>query len=140
MSELDGEIAGTFVEPRGMIRSIIAATAGREVLGAVGATAAASAASAGTAESSPLKKGQIAYLSVSTERITMFRAKRGAFRPKSTTQTIASAPRAEIRSATVQKGRIAGVLEIAFNDAEAWTFDVPKVHLAGAQAIAAALT
>jgi hypothetical protein len=132
-------IAATFVEPRGMIRSIVAGVAGKEVLGAVGATAAAMAASRGTDDASPLKKGQIAYLAVSAEELTMFRAKRGAFKPKPTTEAIASAPRADVSSATVEKGRIAGVLEIRFADGESWTFDVPKVHLSGANEIAAAL-
>jgi hypothetical protein len=138
-SDHDKAIAATFVEPRGMIRSVVAAVAGREVLGAVGAVAASSIASAGTSDSSPLHKGQIAYLSVFPDEIVLCRAKRGAFRPKPTEERIASAPRTSVRSANVDKGRIAGVLEISFVDGSSWTFDVPKVHLAGANQITAAL-
>lgn len=90
-------------------------------------------------DSSPLAKGRIAYLAVSEGEITMFHAKRGAFRPKSTTEAIASALVEDVRSATVEKGRLAGVLEIGFSDGQSWAFDVPKVHLAGARAIVAAL-
>ena len=71
---MPSSVAATFVEPRGRVHSIVAATAGREVLA--------------------------------------------------------------VRSAKVDKGRLAGVLEVAFEDGSAWAFDVPKVHLSGAQQIA----
>jgi allophanate hydrolase subunit 2 len=131
--------AATFVEPRGMIRSIVAATAGREVLGALGSMSAESAASAGTEGASPLKKGDIAYLSVSGGEVVLYKAKRGAFKPKPTDEVIASAPRETVRGAAIEKGRIAGVLKVSFEDGSTWEFDVPKVHLKGAQAIEASL-
>jgi hypothetical protein len=40
----------------------------------------------------------------------------------------------------VERGRIAGVLRIEFADGTTWEFDVPGVHLAGSQAIAAHLS
>ena len=131
-------IAATFVEPRGMIRSVVAGVAGREILGAVG-LAAASAASAGTARASPLRTGQIAYLSVSADELVLFHAKRGAFRPRPTDEVVASAPRSTVESATLEKGRLAGVLEISFAGGSNWAFDIPKVHLGGAQQITAVL-
>jgi hypothetical protein len=139
MSDPQDAIAGTFVEPRGMIRTIVAATAGRELAGAVGELAASRAASEKTAGASPLGKGQIAYLSVFEQEIVLFKAKRGAFRPKPTDQVIASAPRAQVGSAEVDKGRLGGVLEVIFVDGTSWSFDVPKVHLSGAKEIAATL-
>ena len=84
MPSSEPTLAATFVEPRGMVRSIVLATAGREVL-------------------------------------------------------IAAAPRSAVRTAKVEKGRIAGVLEVTFEDGSAWVFDVPKVHLKGAQEIASEL-
>ena len=134
---MSSEIAATFVEPRGMVRSIVAATAGRELGGAIGSMAAARAVDA--PDASPLGKGQIGYLAVYDDRVVMFRGKRGAFKPKPTTEEIAAAPRAEVTGATVEKGRLAGVLEIRFADGSTWAFDVPKVHLSGANQIAAAL-
>jgi hypothetical protein len=122
-----------------MIRSIVAATAGREVMGALGSIGAASAASAGTEGASPLKKGEIAYLSVSGDQVVLCKAKRGAFKPKPTEEVIAAAPRAAVRGATIEKGRIAGVLKLSFEDGSNWEFDVPKVHLKGAQQIESAL-
>jgi hypothetical protein len=53
---------------------------------------------------------------------------------------IASAPREAVRRATVEKGKIAGVLEVSFEDGSSWAFDIPKVHLKGAQQIAAELS
>jgi hypothetical protein len=132
-------LAATFVEPRGMIRSVVAATAGREMLGALGAITAEKAATSGTAGASPLKKGEIAHLSVSPDQVVLCKAKRGAFKPKPTDEVIACAPREAVRSATVEKGRIAGVLQVTFEDGSAWAFDVPKVHLKGAQEIAGEL-
>jgi hypothetical protein len=122
-----------------MIRSIVAATAGREVLGALGSISAERAASAGTEGASPLKKGEIAHLSVSTDEVVLYKAKRGAFKPKPTEEVIASAPRKAVRAAEVDKGRIAGVLQVSFDDGSTWEFDVPKVHLKGAEQIAAQL-
>jgi hypothetical protein len=123
-----------------MVRSIVSGVAGGELGGAIGATAAALAASAGTEDASPLGKGQIGYLAVFADEVTMFRAKRGALRPKPTTDAIATAPRSEVRGATIERGRIASVLELTFADGSTWAFDVPKVHLSAARAIADALT
>jgi hypothetical protein len=140
MTNPEPTLAATFVEPRGMIRSIVAATAGREVLGALGALTAERTASAGTEGASPLKKGEIAHLSVSHDEIRLCKAKRGAFKPKPTDEVIAAAPRGAVRTARLDKGRIAGVLEVSFEDGSSWAFDVPKVHLKGAQQIAAELS
>src|SRR2546421_157536 len=113
-------LAATFVEPRGMIRSVVAAVAGGEVLGALGAISAERAASAGAEGASPLKKGEIAHLSVSSGQLVLCRARRGAFKPKPTEAVIAAAPRTAVRSAKVEKGRIGGVLEVSFEDGSGW--------------------
>ncbi len=140
MSEQSEAIAATFVAPRGMIRGAVAQVAAREVMGAVGHMTASSPGSASKNGSSLLRKGQIGHLSVLTDQVVLFRARRGAFRPKPTEETIASAPRESVHSAKVDKKRIAGVLEIRFVDGSSWSFDVPKIHLPGALRIAAALT
>jgi hypothetical protein len=139
MSGPSSAIAATFVEPRGMVRSIVAGVAGGELGGALGATAATLAASSRTPDASPLGKGQIGYLGVFPETVTLFRAKRGALKPKPTDEVVATAPRTELRAATVEKGRLLSVLELTFADGSTWAFDVPKVHLSGAKAIAQTL-
>ena len=139
ISERSQPVAATFVEPRGMIRSVVGDVAGRQILGAVGGITASAMTSHGLSDASPLKKGEIAYLLVSQDQVALCRAKRGAFRPKPTEEVIAAAPRGVVRSAMLDRGRIAGVLTISFKDGSSWEFDVPKVHLSGAQHIAGAL-
>ncbi|EIV90805.1 hypothetical protein [Frankia sp. QA3] len=123
---------GTFVEPMGMIRSAVGGAIG----GAVGAAVAAS----GSADGAVLARGQIGYLGVFPGEVILFAAKRGACRPKPTDAVIAAAPRPVVRLAQVNKGKIAGVLEIHLHDGTAWRFEVPRVHLGGAQKVAAVLS
>ncbi|HEY1833515.1 MAG TPA: hypothetical protein VGG08_03700 [Solirubrobacteraceae bacterium] len=140
MTQDGKEMLGTFVEPRGMVRSIIASTVGRELLGAVGSVSAQHAVESKEAGSSPMRAGQIAYLGLNGDELTLLRAKRGAFRPKATDEVIAVAPRASVNGAVLERGRLAGVLTVSFSDGSDWAFDVPKVHLSGAEEIAAALS
>ncbi len=138
----NGTLVGTFVEPRGAIKSMIAAgtqnvfgSATRVVSAAIG-----EAADRDMSGTSPLKKGDIAYLGVTADAVILFRAKRGAFKPKATAEPIATAPRSETASASIAEGRLgSAVLSLAFTDGTTWTFDIPRVHLKGAREIAAAL-
>jgi len=139
MASPEQESVGTFVEPRGMVKSIVAATVGRELAGAVGGGSAQRSAESHHVGSSPMRAGQIAYLALAEDVLELFRAKRGAFRPKATEDLIASAPRASVRGAVVERGRLAAVLEVTFDDGSTWSFDVPKVHVSGAERIAGAL-
>jgi hypothetical protein len=140
MLDPSASLAGTFVEPRGMIRSAVASVTGRELLGAVGTALGSRLATTGTEGASPLRKGELAYLSVHPDALVVFKAKRGAFRPKPTADVMATAPRGTVTSASLDKGRIGGVLTVLFADGETWAFDVPKVHHKGARQIAAILS
>jgi hypothetical protein len=139
MAGSGGEQVGAFVEPRGMVKSIVASTVGRELAGGVGGAAAQHSMESQHSGSSPMRAGQIAYLSLTDGELTLFRAKRGAFRPKQTDEEIATASRASVRGAALERGRLAAVLEVTFEDDSTWSFDVPKVHISGAQALADAL-
>jgi hypothetical protein len=112
-------LAATFVEPKGTIRSVLANGDGTEA--------------------PPRKKGQIAYLAVFPGDVVLFKAKRGAFRPKTTDEVLAHAPRDAVRRAHVGHGRSLNSLEIRFADGTHWEFDIPRVHLDGAEAIEANL-
>src|ERR1700690_3404441 len=137
----NGTLAGTFVEPRGTILSVIARGTG-QVFGAASRVVGAAMSDHAEREragSSPLAKGDIAYLGVTADAVILFRAKRGLLKPKATDEVIATAPRAETASAGVEEGRLSSVLSIVFTDATTWTFDTPKIHLKGAREITTAL-
>jgi hypothetical protein len=134
------QLAATFVEPRGAIRSVIVGTIGREVAGAVGSVTASPGSPGKDAGSSPLAAGAIGYLAVFDDQLVLYRGKRGAFKPKPTEEVVAVAPRAAITGAILDRKKIAGVLTVTFADTDAWTFDIPKIHLGGAETIARTLT
>lgn len=134
------QLAATFVEPRGAIRSVIIGTIGREVAGMVGSATSSSASPGKDAGSSPLATGAIGYLVVFDDQLVLYRAKRGAFKPKPTEEVVAVAPRAAITSAMLDRKKLAGILTVTFADTDAWAFDVPKVHLGGAEGIARTLS
>jgi hypothetical protein len=137
----NGTLAGTFVEPRGTINSII----GRGTANAFGAAsrpigmAVVAGAEGQMAGSSPLAQGAIAYLGVTPDAVILFRAKRGLLKPKATEEVVANAPRSEVANAAVAEGRLASALTVTFGDGSSWTFDIPKIHLKGAREIVASL-
>jgi hypothetical protein len=136
MSQPRAAIAGTFVQPRGSIRSQITDITGGAVLGVIAASAVAER---GVDGASPLPEGQLAYLAVLPDSVMLFTAKKGAFKPKPTDSVIATAPRSATQTARVQKQKLAGILEITFADGSTWSFDVPRVHLKNADRVATAL-
>lgn len=130
-----GTLAGTFVEPRGSIRSVIARTAVRGIVAAVIAEQATNA----KAGSSPMARGEIGYLGITADAVVLFKAKRGLLSPKATAEVIATAPRSETAGAAIQPGRLGSVLEVRFVDGSSWAFDIPRIHLKGAREIVAGL-
>jgi hypothetical protein len=128
MVEIAGAIAVTFVEPRGTT----AGEVGR-VMGGVAGSTIASRANQGT---SPLQKGQLGFLAVMPDRVVLFQAKRGAFKPKVTDTILAQAEPAAIAGAHLERKRLSGVLELAFVDGSNWSFEIPGVNLGEAQVVA----
>jgi hypothetical protein len=137
MPDIKSAIASTCVEPRGGIRSVVAKAAGGQALGAVGSALAGAAAK--PSDASPLDAGKIAFLAVFPDELVLFAGKRGAFKPKPTEDVIASAPRASVASAELERKKMAGVLTISFADGASWAFDMPKIHLKTAEQVAQAL-
>jgi hypothetical protein len=138
MPDIESAVACTYVEPRGAIRSVIAKTVGRELGGAVGQAVVGSAAE--QADASPVEKGKIAFLAVFPDELVLFAGKRGAFKPKPTGDVIASAPRASVASAQLERHGLSGALTVSFADGGSWAFDMPKVHLKTAERVAQALS
>jgi hypothetical protein len=133
-------LATSFVEPRGTIKSIIAGTVAREVAAAVTGVAAAPGAAHSGDTSTPLASGQLGYLAAFDDQIVMYRAKRGAFKPKPTEEVYATAPRDSVARAELERKKLSGVLTIRFDDGNEWAFDIPKIYLTTAEAIVRALT
>ena len=98
MPEINAAIASTYVEPRGAVAGAIARVAGREVAGAVGGALAGGAAD--KAPKSPMGAGKIGFLAVFPDEVVLFAGKRGAFKPKPTSEVIGEMPRASVASAT----------------------------------------
>jgi hypothetical protein len=96
MSQPRAAIAGTFVQPRGSIRSQITDITGGAVLGVVGASAVAEQ---GVDGALLLQEGQLAYLVVLPDSVVLFTARKGAFKPKPTDSAIAMASRSATQTA-----------------------------------------
>ena len=136
-------VGATFVEPRGALRAAVAGAVGNELGGAVGSFATSLATSAANPGSTALRPGQLGYLAVYHDgyqgSVVLFRAKRGMFKPKPTTEVLASVPMAAVRGVSLTKARIGQVLEIALAEGPAWQFDIPRIHQAGARQVVTAL-
>jgi hypothetical protein len=137
MPDIRTAIASSYVEPRGSGRAMVARVAGGEVLGAVGSAVAGTTAQG--SEKSPLGAGKIAFLAVFPDEVVLFAGKRGAFKPKPTTDVIASVPRADVASASVERKAIKGVLSLTLADGEKWEFDLPRAYLKGGERLTQSL-
>jgi hypothetical protein len=133
-------LATSFVEPRGTIMSIVAGTIGREISGGLTTATAARGVEQSSAGASPLTKGQLGYLVAFDDQIVLYRAKRGAFKPKPAEEVYATAPRGSVAGAELERKKLSGVLTIQFADGSDWTFDIPKIYLSSAEGIVAAIT
>ncbi|MGH9186101.1 MAG: hypothetical protein ACRD0U_09855 [Acidimicrobiales bacterium] len=137
------ELAGVFVQGRGSKRSLVAGVAGGQVLGIVGSIAGHTAAErkAKNGHHSPLAVGQTGYLAVLPDHVTLFATERGVVRkPQPSDTVLATVPVSAAASATVQRGRISGALEIGFTDGSGWAFDVARTDYADADRVARAIT
>jgi len=133
-------LATSFVEPRGTIRSIVAGTVGREIGGGLTGATAAHDVEAQSAGASPLTTGQLGYLVVFDDQVVLYRAKRGAFKPKPADEVFATAPRDSTTGAELDRKTLSGVLTVRFADGNEWAFDVPKVYISSAETIVQALS
>jgi hypothetical protein len=135
--DLKSAIAYSYVEPRGAGRQMVARVAGGKVAGALGSTI------AGTAtrpDENPIKTGRFAYLGVFPDEVVVFRGKQGAFKPKPTSEVLATVPRSTIASARLDRKAVKGVMTVTFTDGETWEFDTPRFQLKAAESVVAALS
>jgi hypothetical protein len=116
---------------------MVARVAGGKVAGALGATIAGTASKV---EETPVKGGRFAYLAVFPEEIVVFRGKQGAFKPKPTSEVLATVPRSSVSSARLERKAVKGVLTVTLTDGETWEFDTPRFHKKATEGVVAALS
>jgi hypothetical protein len=128
MVEISGALAVSFVEPRGTTAAVVGDTVGGAAGGAIS--------HAGEKGFSPLEKGQIGFLAVMPDRLVLFQAKRGAFKPKVTDTVLAQMASGGVVSASLERKRLSGVLDLTFTDGSVWSFEIPGANLGDAQKVA----
>ena len=134
------EIAGTFVNPKGMAKKMTASAAGQVVGGAAGSLAAKL--TTGTAYEGVHDVpsfGRVGYIAVTEGEIALVKTKTGLIKMKISDEVLARAPRTEVASAELDKGVMLSHLKIAFTNGVAWEFDVPKQSKKTAQEVVQAL-
>ena len=130
------EIAGTFVNPKGMTKKVTASVAGGEIAGVAGNLAAGLATGPTYAGAPDVPDfGRVAYVAASADEIAIVKTKSGMLKMKVSDEVLARVPRSEIASAELDEGRLLSHLKIAFGDDVAWEFDIPKANKKSAQAL-----
>lgn len=121
------QLAGTWVNRRGMAKKLVTSVAGREVAGAVGALAAGRMAgrSAGEVIETP-DFGRDAYLALSDSSVALVKVRTGLMKLKVTDENHAIMPRSEVSRAELGNGTIACPLTITFANGSKWELDVPR--------------
>jgi len=121
------QLAGTWVNNKGMAKRLVASVAGRELAGAVGSVAAAGVAgrsSDGVAETPDF--GRDAYLAISESEVALVKTKQGVMKLKITDDVHARAARADVAHAELGNGKLACPLTITFANGSRWELDVPR--------------
>ena len=134
------EIAGTFVNPKGMTKKVTASVAGGEIAGVAGNLAAGLATGPAYAGAPDVPDfGRVAYVAASADEIAIVKTKSGMLKMKVSDEVLARVPRSEIASAELDEGRLLSHLKIVFGNGVAWEFDIPKASKKSAQALVRAL-
>jgi hypothetical protein len=134
------ELAGTFVNPKGMTKKATAAVTGQVAGGMVG-TFAANMATGGAYSGTPEVPnfGRVGYLAATDSELALVKTKTGAFKMKIGDEVLARVPRSEIASTDLDEGRMLSHLKIEFSDGVAWEFDIPKQAKKSTQELVRAL-
>jgi hypothetical protein len=121
------EVAGSFVNARGLTRKLTAARAGPV---------------AGDAEEDAPDLpsfGRVGYLSVTRDEIAIVRTKAGAFRTTITDVVLARVQRSAIASVVFDAGVLLSHLTISFDNAVVWELDIPRLNKRTAELVACEL-
>jgi hypothetical protein len=131
------EVAGTLVNPKGLMKKTVARTAGREVAGLVGSLAAGAAARDRGVPDLP-SFGRVGYVAVSDTEVAVLKTRTG-WKMHPTEEVLARASRSELTSAELDEGRMVSHLRLRFNNDKLWEFDIPRSDKKTAKAVVAAL-
>jgi len=134
------ELAGVLVNPKGLTKKMTTAVAGGVVGGAAG-TLAAHAATGPLYQGAPDVPdfGRVGYVAVTQNEVALVKTDTGMLRMKISDTVLARAPRSEITSAVLDKGRMLSHMKIAFQNGVVWEFDVPKVGKKDAERVVRAI-
>jgi hypothetical protein len=133
------EVAGTLVNPKGLVKKAVGKAAGSEVAGFVGAAAAGLAQRERRGETPDLPEfGRHGYVAVSETEIALLKTKFG-WKMTPTEEVLARVPRSELSSVDFDEGRNTSHLTLSFSDGRKWEFDVARTERKTAKAVAAAL-
>jgi hypothetical protein len=120
------ELAGSFVSPKGLTKTMTGATAA----GVVGGLAGRLVAGQVSSRRSPAAPsfGQIGYIAVTAEEFAIVRGKTGLMKPSVGKDVVERVPRSEIAGAELGAGMLKAPLIIRFVDGGSWEFEIPKVY------------
>jgi hypothetical protein len=130
------EVAGTFVNPRGLTKTMSAGALG----GVVGAVAAAAVAGREKGASDLPAFGRVGYVAASGTDLALIKTKSGAFKMHITGEALARVPRDQLERAEMHEGKLISVLSLRFANGVLWEFDIPKTAKKGARGLVAALS
>ena len=116
-SALDGpEVAGSFVNARGLTRKLTAARASPVTGNAV-------------ADAPDVPRfGRVGYLSVTRDEIGIVRTKAGLFRTTITDVVLARVQRSAIANVVLDAGLLLSHLTVSFDNAVVWELDIPRLN------------
>lgn len=122
------ELAGAFVNPKGMAKKMTALAAGSVRVGY---------AYEGSADTPEF--GRVGYLAATGDEIALVKTKTGALKMKISSEVLARVARSQIVAADFDEGKMLSHLKITFRDGTIWEFDVPKAGKKDAREFVGAL-
>jgi hypothetical protein len=135
------EIAGTFVNPKGLTKRMTATVAGGQVAGAVGTLAADAIGGRKSKAPETPSFGRVGYLAVTAEEVALVKTKPAmlGLKMQVAEKVLARSPRTDVAAVTWDEGRLLSHLRISFLDGGEWQFDIPKAAKATARTVVQAL-
>jgi hypothetical protein len=134
------QVAGTFVNPKGMAKKVTASVAGGQIGGVVGSMAVGlKTGEAYDGAPDVPHFGRVGYVAVTASDIALVKTKTGAIKMKISDEVLARAPRSDIAAVEWDGGKLLSHLKITFSNGKVWEFDIPKAGKKSAEGLVTAL-